>query len=209
MGFPTTSVVDTFTRAAPLGANWVSPAGSGSGTVTITSNQVSGGTANSDAVYTAAGAVLNAEVFFTVPVLPGSSNWVQAVLRASTSDNGLTNAYYCRVTPATSTWDLRKRVSGAASTSIVSVSTGFTAGDKIGFEIVGNRLAGYRYTLGAWTQVVNVVDNSITASGYIGLTISDDTQTVRLDDFGGGAATLTSDAPDIRRSSFRSSHLRR
>src|SRR4029078_1782859 len=69
------------------------------------------------------------EAYLSVPTLPRTGAFMEAPVRATTLTASTVSCYFLRVTPATSTWDLRKKLNGAGSTSIKTFTAPFAAGD--------------------------------------------------------------------------------
>lgn len=191
---PQNSVLDDFSAA--IGGNWATPAGIDTGVIFSTGGQCAGGVANTSALYTGIGPLVNSEAFFTVPVLPASGNDIRLNLRWDVATVGATEGYQLRVFPTSGDWVLRRRLAGVI-VNIATVSAyGLSAGDGMWFTAYADTLTGYRYTGGVWSKAITFGDGNITAAGYIGLSISDATQTARLDDFGGGPSSVdASDTP--------------
>lgn len=188
MAAPQNGVLDDFSAA--LGANWTTPAGPAANTgIASTSGGVLVGQApNTDALYTGGGSLYNSEVFFTVPTLPSVGNDFRALLRCKVSDLGATDQMMLRVIPDTSAWTIRVRQAGTLRT-IATATQAFAAGDKVWFRAFESTYEAYIYTAGAWTLVASATDGSTPLAGYWGIALSDNTVTVRLDDFGGGEVT--------------------
>jgi acid phosphatase type 7 len=186
--FPRTAVLDGFARpAGALGSNWQSPALADSGTVAI---QASGATASSSAAGSASWKLgsfaADQEAYLTVPVLPKAGAFLQLAGRLSTLATSNISCYFLRVTPSTSTWDLRKKVNGSASTSIKTFSAPFAAGDAFGLQIIGSTLSAYRKaSSGSWAAVGSTSDAAISGGGYVSFTLGD--TTARGGAFGGGS----------------------
>lgn len=185
MAFPSTAILDDFNRAAPLGAKWTTPFSNDAGTGTIVSNQGASdplGTSTSIG-WTGNPAWANGEVYVDVPTLP--LTFFQLEARNDVATLGAMDSYLLRVTPGSSTFDIRKRSAGGASTSVLSVAQAFVAGDSAGFSAIGTTLTSYIKHSGTWSQVSQTTDATITAPGYPGVGMQD--ATIRIDNFGGGA----------------------
>lgn len=187
---PINPVFDGF--GAALSGNWTTPAGpaANTGAATTSGGQVLGAVANTDALCTGLGVFADGEAFMTIPVLPAAGNDFRLLVRSSPGDLGATECYMLRVIPSTTTWDIRKRVAGTLTTIFTTSAQAFAAGDKARLVVQGSDLIASIFTAGSgkWTQVLAGSDTAVTAPGYLGLAFSDNTQTVRGDDWGGGNA---------------------
>jgi hypothetical protein len=187
--FPTTGVLDGFARpAGPLGTAWQSPGLSDTGTVAIAANgQTASSAGTGSATWSAAQFGADQEAYLVVPVLPRPGGWLQVAGRVSVLGAAGVSCYLLRVTPSTSTWDLRKKLKGATSTSMQAFSAPLAAGDTVGLELRGPAITAYRMPAhGAWAAVGSVTDTAIAAGGYVSFSLGD--TTIRGGPFGGGAA---------------------
>jgi Bacterial Ig-like domain (group 3) len=185
--FPTTSVLDTFSQSpGPLSSSWQSPALQDAGQVSVASSGQtvsSGGAASAAWKATSFGA--NQQAYLTVPVLPAAGDFFQVGGRVSSLTGSSVSLYFLRVTPSKNLWDLRKKLNGAASTSMVTFTAPFAAGDSAGLQLNGSTIAAWHQTgTGSWTSVGSVINTSITAGGYVMFTLGD--KTMRGGAFGGG-----------------------
>ena len=131
--FPRTATLDSFARpAGALGTNWQSPGPGGprhghDPEQRPDPQQRRRGSATwRTQTFTA-----DQEAYMTVPTLPGGEQLHAGRGRVSTLSSADLSCYFLRVTPSTGTWDLRKKLNGAGSTSIKT----FTA------PVRGRRLA--------------------------------------------------------------------
>jgi acid phosphatase type 7 len=190
--FPSTPVLDDFKRSTgALGSNWQSPSLADPGTVSISASGLTASSSQAgSALWTAGTFAADQEAYLTLPVLPAESHFVQLAARVSGSSS-TTSCYLLRVTPSTSTWDLRRKVNGAASTSIKTFKAPLSAGDTIGLEVTGSTLTAlYRAQGQAWRAVGSATSTSVPGSGTIGFTLGDNVG--RGGSFGGGATTTAS-----------------
>ncbi len=173
--FPSTPILDSFARAAgPLGANWQTPGLQDAGTASIESNGVTAsGSGASSATWTAQSFGADQEAYLTVPRLPASGHWVQLAARQSTTTGTNVSCYFLRVTPSSSTWELRKKLAGGSSTVVKSFTSSFAAGDGFGLRLAGSSLTAYRQSAGAWRPVGSATDAGISAAGYVSFTLGD------------------------------------
>jgi hypothetical protein len=139
------------------------------------------------AIWKAAPFGANQEAYLTVPVLPASGSFVQVAGRVTPASTTGVSAYFVRVIPSTSRWELRKKISGAASTVLRTFTAPFGAGATAAVQIAGSRITAYRKPSGgSWTIVGSATDSAITSGGHVGFTLGD--TTVRGGAF--GARTL-------------------
>jgi acid phosphatase type 7 len=186
--FPTTGVLDSFARGAGgLGSSWQSPGLVDPGTVSIASSGLTIGSAAgaSSATWSAASFAADQEAYLTIPTLPAAGDFIQVAGRLNTLSTSGISCYFLRVTPSTSTWDLRKKINGANSTSIRTFTAPLNAGDAIGLQLTGTTLTAYRKPAGgSWSAIGSTTDSAITTGGYIAFTLGD--TTMRGGPFGGG-----------------------
>ena len=188
--FPSTGVLDSFNRAAgSLGAELAVTRPPGRRHRSITSSGQTGATGGAGSATWSAGQFgADQEAYLTVPVLPTAGNFLQVAGRVSTLSASNVSCYFLRVTPATSSWDLRYKLNGNSSVSLGTFSAPFTAGDGMGLRITGSSLTAYRKPgAGAWTQVGTASDSQISTGGYLSYTLGD--TTARGGAFGGGTVT--------------------
>jgi fibronectin type 3 domain-containing protein len=187
--FPGAAVLDDFVRSAgALGASWQSPGLADPGTVAIQSSGVTASGAGASSATWKTTFAADQDAYLTVPVLPKAGQFLQVAGRVSTLSASTVSCYFLRVTPSTSTWDLRKKLGGAGSTSMKTFSAPFTAGDGAGLRIIGSTITAYRKPGGgAWTSVGSTNDTAIPGGGYLSFTLGD--TTIRGGAFGGGSVT--------------------
>src|SRR6185436_11793041 len=186
--FPRTGLLDDFARLpGALGASWQSPGLADTGTVAIKAiGQTGSSSGAASATWKLAAFTANQEAYLTVPALPRAGSFMQAAVRVSTLNAGTVSCYFLRVTPSTGTWELRKKLNGAGSTSIKTFTAPFAAGDAAGLQIIGSSLTAYRKpAFGAWTSVGSATDTTIPGAGYVSFTLGD--TTMRGGAFGGGS----------------------
>jgi hypothetical protein len=194
------ATLDDFARAAgALGADWTSPWSNSTGTISITSTSgrttgSSAGTVSSSAIYKTSFAA-NQDVALTVPVVDATTGvFIQVTVRGSVSANTTTTSqYFLRVTPSSSTFNIRKAVSGGASSSLASFTQAIASGSAIGLRATGSTTttltAYHKPSGGSWTQVGTIDDTAspITGTGFIGFTLQGTAN--RGGVFAGGAVT--------------------
>jgi fibronectin type 3 domain-containing protein len=200
--FPSTGVIDDFARpAGALGTNWQSPGLADPGTVAIQSSGSTGTAASpSTATWKASTFAADQEAYLAVPTLPKSGSFFQIAGRLSNLTSSSVSCYFLKVTPSTGAWDLRKKLNGAASTSMKTFTTPFAAGDSAGIRIAGSTISAFRKPAGgAWTTVGSTIDTAIPGAGYVAFTLGD--TTIRGGALGGGniapAAAQRPGAPSL------------
>ena len=183
--FPRTSLLDDFNRASLTGwTNSVFPADPALNIFSNTELQNSAGVGWASAWYQGGPYGADQEVYATVT---NRATSVELLARLNAPGTSGVDGYLLDVSAA-GVWSIYKIINNV-QTQVGSNVTGHvlaTSGDKVGFELVGPILKGYKYTSGAWTQVISVSDSSVTAGGYIGAALQ---TTSRLDNFGGGTIT--------------------
>jgi hypothetical protein len=189
MPFPTTSVIDTFTRANenPLsnGGKWTATIISGDTALQLLSNSVVGlgGTENSD-YWNPATYGPDCEAYVDVPTLPGFGAAIGLFSRITTPGASV-NAYVATWTNlgGSSAFTIASYVGGVITPLFQQAST-LLAGDSIGMSVVSSVITVYRKTSGVWSVIGSVGDSSISGAGNIGIISSDTVAT--LANFGGG-----------------------
>lgn len=202
MAFPTTSLLDAFTRAnsANLGANWTNQPYYFDDNWTIVSNQA-GTTAatgwnRSGGYWSASTFGADIEAYLTVAALPPAFKKIQVLGRIQspgTSGNG-----YCLDLFLNNTqWEYRiYRIDAGSLTQLGSTVNGtLTAGDTLGISVVGTAITGYQKTGGTWSTILSQTDATYSGVGYIGMW-SDGT-TTKTDDFRGGTVVTGGGGPTI------------
>lgn len=185
MPFPTTSVLDNFDRAnGDLGSNWTGPIANGADDTTISSNQVTGATANicTDG-WNPSTVGPDCEAHIGVPTRSGQVGLYLGLSALTSSPNG----YYAR-TDDVGNWIIW-RIDSGSFVQLGSTVADYNSYTAIGFERIGSTLKLYRLTSGSWVEVMSRTDATYTAAGYIGFRVSN--TTIRVNDFGGG--TITTD----------------
>jgi hypothetical protein len=184
--FPNTPVLDSFAQSGPLGSNWKSPALQDAGTVSVsaTSGQTVSSSGTASALWIATPFNADEEAYLTVPTLPAAGHVFQVDTRVSSLTPSNVSMYFLQITPSKQLWDLRKKINGAASTSMKTFTAPFAAGDSAGLQLTGSTITAWHESGSSWSPVGSVTDTAITAGGYIGFTLGD--TTVRGGAFGGG-----------------------
>lgn len=200
MAFPTTGVIDVFTRAdaASLGANYTAnPFNNGATSLEISSNAAVGQNATFSFDlnwYNVATFGPDVEVFVTLSTLGDAASEVYLIARVQSpsASSSTGDGYWCELTGGGTTLTYKSITNGSASTLGSSETPGaFSPGDSFGFSVVGTTLQAYRKTSGVWsTYGTSRTDGTYTGAGYIGLGSYEDTRTQVIDDFGGGTVVV-------------------
>lgn len=187
MAFPTTGILDSFTRAnGALGANWGVLNSYGTG-LTVISNAAGGAGGAQGSYWSASTFGADSEVFGTLGVAPANTENMDMMLGIGTPA-GAWNGYGFEMSKAagTDTTVIYRSDAGALTTLGASISQEYIAGDSIGM----NRLSGvFQLWINpagsGWTSVGTTrSDATYPAAGNIAMFV--DSATTRIDDFGGG-----------------------
>jgi hypothetical protein len=180
MAFPTTAVLDTFTRAdGAVGGSWSVLAGS----FNIVSNTCAPQTASNAMVWAPTLFGPNFEVYMTLTTLPASGKIGVGLLR-----NGTFNGYISVIESLAGNDTLAiERLTGGAGMVIASSSTiALVNGDRIGYWLNGSTSQFWVYRLGAWSMVHSVSDATYTGQSDYQLLVTAPTGSGAFDDVGGG-----------------------
>lgn len=197
MTWPTTGLLDNFNRGdegPPPSASWDGPAFPGDGEWEVASLVCRPDNASStwcdDWWTTSFGP--DCEVYNTMSALCQSPYEYQVMARLADPGTASISGFYAEVVTTagpTYTWKLWRLDSAASFTQIGATGSGsISAGDKIGFECIGENLKLYRYTGGAWDVQVSTSSASYNRAGYIGFSANSGSgaNNIRVEDFSGG-----------------------
>lgn len=200
MAFPTTSVLDTFTRAnGNIGGNWSAPEYAGGSTPPqISGNQLTGSGANyCDAYINNITPGPDVEAFVTIPTRGANGDELYIDVRIQSPNSASLSCYQLWLLFGTSTvtWSILRITSGGSvSTSLATeVTQQVSNGDTVGIEVTGTTTTTVRGLRkpsgGSWAQVISGTDSSspIVSSGRIAIGVKG--TTIKLDDYGGGTVT--------------------
>jgi hypothetical protein len=203
MPFPTTAVLDTFTRAdgdVTTGSSWIVwPLINAN--LDIIGNQVGSNVGVEGSLYGVSHGP-DLEVYATLTAVGG----ISLIWRQNTTTT-IDTRYYLDVGLVggtnNDTLSFGKAIAGSYTENIGGViNLGFdvAAGDKVGISMVGSNLSVQynRASIGTWSEVATRSDTDITTGGYSGIYIND--TVARVDDFGGGTITSAT----VRRTLFGS-----
>lgn len=188
MAFPTTSILDDFTRADAnnLGSSWTDR--SVQDHLEINGNRVAeNGSGNFGSSYwNVATYGPDCEAYYSVPVLPGGSNYVRLYLRLTSPGVAGETGYMAQWNNSSGLIITREN-SKESFTNLSSDSAArFVADDQIGFSAVGSTLTVYKNG----TAVLTATDSTYSSAGYLAIGMR--SWSGRIDDFGGGTIVTPS-----------------
>lgn len=182
--FPTTGILDSFTRAdGAIGAPWSGhPTGDYAADLAVLSNKA-GGAPGGDLFQDATHGP-DCEAYVTI-ASPGNDLDYRIFARMTAANgNGYCANVYVGNPVGTNPLIRLYRVTGGVRTLIASTSSAWASGDSLGLQIVGSNIAAWRKpSAGAWASVLSVTDSTYSATGFVGLGADN---VGSCDDFGGG-----------------------
>ena len=206
MAFPTTSVLDNFTRAnegPPPSASWLaSSIFTGTSALQVTSNTLQSASSAGGGWGTTAGP--DSEVYVTISTLMANLSNCNLWLRGA--DVGTVNEDGYKFTvqrqdgfPGFGATIVRVDNDSGTQLGATINDTGgaMSAAEKLGCEAIGSNLTMY-YNRGSWVSLGSRTDATYAGAGYMLIASTD--SAARYDDFGGGTvvtggASLASDTP--------------
>lgn len=204
MAFPTTGVLDDFTRAdaATLGANWTANPTGSAGRHRVASNQAKRetGTANTADYYSVNTYGPDCECYVTMDVL-APDDWGGTIsggifVRLVNPGAGTADGYRHSFRGSDS-HTLFRYDNGTATALGADFSVSGADGDSFGLEAVGSTIKAYhKPSAGSWTEVASRTDGTYSAAGFLALAMFDGSDNLRFDDFGGG--TIPAGGPNQR-----------
>ena len=188
MPFPSTSVLDSFTRAdgAP-GANWSTPITVGWLPMTIVSNALSEDSAGFgfDSHYWSA-STFGPDCEAYAKIATKGSNNAMVMARIQSPNSVDVDAYVVRADSFDT--KIRKLVNDVYSDLGAAIATVIPAGDSFGISCVGTTIeAWHKPAAGPWTLLGSRTDSDISGAGFIGLHTDSTNKGWSFDDFGGGS----------------------
>lgn len=200
MPFPTTAILDGFTRAnstTTIGSNWTPLESGATKDRGINSNQAY----DPDAVYSwiywnVAQYGPNCEGYLTVATwsTQDDTHTVMIRLKDMTQDAYTFDGYQLKAYIFGADTLALTRIDNSVSTQLgSSISTTLAAGHKVGISAVGSTLTAYQDSGSGWVEMGSRTDATYAAAGYLGFYTPGDT-TWRHDDFGGGTIVAPSPA---------------
>jgi hypothetical protein len=210
MPFPFTPILDNFNRAneTPLSnsGQWTQHLFSSLNQINLSSNVcLSINASLVDCYWNPQTFGPDCECYMTIPTLPGNGAAMRLYLRCVNPGASI-NGYACIYNMVSGTDNVNfYRIDSGVLTGLGSISQNFSAGDRLGFSMVGSLMTIYRAaaaTPNTWVSLGTHTDTTYTAAGFIGFGISGTVG--RVDDFGGGASGY-SDASIIATTTFLNS----
>lgn len=194
MAFPSTPIIDAFTRADenPLAAPWLGQLISTEDQLQLVSNEAAVITAGTfgGSYTTLCGPDCEAYATFTTV---DAGNRCEVYARVFIDGSG-TDAY-C-VSQVGGTWSLRSVTNSTSAAIGATFVQAVASGDSMGIKVSGNTIeAWYKAAAGAWTLLATRTDSTWTNAGYLGLRFFD--LTYRADNFGGGTTVATGDTLSV------------
>lgn len=208
--FPTTPILDTFTGAdgtSPPGPNWTNNvAGTGNG-LKIMSNRCVGaatGWTYDNAYWHVADFGPDCEVYCDIAKLDVNDDVVTVRARIQQEGSSAVDLYQFHARRATETdpWRFFACVNNTFTQLGGDILQEVGTNEKIGLEIIGSTLTGYRWVSGAWTVMGTRTHTAISGAGKLGLELRKDSA---ADNFGGGtySPSALSAPPQLVRSPIR------
>lgn len=190
MAFPTTGILDSFTRAdsSTLGANWTTPLIPGLTSPHIISNAETNdqGGGYSDAYWNVSTFGSDSEVFCVVPVVPSIGNEFWLALRAVDPGLSTWDGYLLDVLAPDFAWKMRRYDNNVSTQLGATFTSALANNDAAGLEAIGSTLTTYyKASGGSWAALFSRTDATYSAAGNIAMGQGTSNAT-RLDDFGGG-----------------------
>lgn len=197
MSFPTTAILDAFTRgdAATLGPNWtVGTRPAWNTDWVISSNQALGGTVNSD--YYNVATYGNCEAFLTI-----GGGAISIVLLWRLANLNSTSFTGYEVTSNGSILQVYKWTDSSTATQLgADITQAVVSGDKIGASHDGSAITiWFKAAAGSWTSIGTFTDGTYT-TGNLAIKGGD-----FIDDFGGGTIVVASSGNPTMRPVFMAS----
>lgn len=190
--FPSTSILDNFNRANenPIAGGWsANPVYFGISTARVVSNTLRARNTGTDTIahpYWNTTFAANQEAYVTVSDASTVSD-VLVLCRATDVNTGtfLNDHYAVRMTGGN--FSLRETINDTDA-DLASVAQTLSSGDSLGIRCNSTTISGwYKASGGSWVKLLQVTDNSLTGSGFIGIMLTvTSSGTGDLDDFGGG-----------------------
>ena len=198
MAFPTTGLLDAFTRANenPLAnGTWNATNPFGSGTLCkLLSNVATGAGSFGNSYWDAATFGADTEVYFTYFTRSSQSGCHLRLQSPGTAGVDGYEALLESGNTAAAIW----RIDNGAETKLgANITTSYADGDSLGFEAIGSTLTLYKKTAGSWSATDNRSDATYGSAGNIGIAQNDTTG--ELDDYSGGTVVTAAGQPASKR----------
>jgi hypothetical protein len=217
MAFPTTPILDNFTRADenPIKQCFApNPIWSGDGLCKIVSNQlapVAASPTNNDA-FCSVGFQSSQEIYITVDNVSGLTTiGLYCRINQANTAGFINTDYHIDFLPGTSELKFWRDSISPASAQLGATVSGVSLanGDSIGLSCIGSTIEAWKKPSGgSWASLGNRTDSNLTGGGQIGVNINVTTTAPRFSNFGGGkvpdAAGTPTDITGKARAPFRS-----
>lgn len=198
MAFPTTGILDAFTRANenPVsdGGNWGGPLFAGSGRAQLVGNAITTTGTFNENYRSNTNYGPDCEAYCTIATLgtDGAVNpFVEVTLRTSSEGAGW-NGYQILFFPSLSEVVVVRTDNEVDTQLGASISQSISGGHKVGAEMVSSTITPYIDTGGGWTALSTRSDGTYTGAGHIGVSFGrSGTIAWVLDDFGGGTVVVS------------------
>jgi hypothetical protein len=183
-----TPVLDSFTRAnaSTLGSNWTAdPLHQSYVSFGIVSNLCENNGHPSCANWWSQNFFPASQEAYVTVTQPGSGTYSELLCRVQFPGTASARGYALR-------WDSSHiYVYNPAGTDISgSLTPTVSAGDRVGLSCVGNQITAWHDTGSGWVNIWSGTDTTYAGSGYVGLVDSNDSGTLELSNFGGGATGM-------------------
>lgn len=187
MPFPTTPILDSFTRAdegPPPSASWSNTFNG----LKVVSNECAGNAVGQNiSFWNASTPGGGCEAYATIRAKPANTNGMGICARLKdTGAIGTLDGYLITALTAVVADTIRidRLDNGVATTLGSTISQEFSVGDKIGIRCVGSNIQAWYFNGTSWSLLGTRVDTTYPDAGRIGLIIQNILG--RWDDFGGG-----------------------
>lgn len=195
MAFPTTPILDDFTRADenPLARWWSpNPVWNGDALCKIVSNElapVGTSPANNDCLYST-GFRRDQEIYVTVANVSGI-NTLGLYVRTNQYNSAtfVNTDYHVDFLPLTSEVKIWRQSISPAAAQLGATITGVSIsnGDSVGVSAIGSTIEAWKKPSGgSWTSLGSRTDSNLTGGGNLGINLNVSSTAPRLDSFGGG-----------------------
>lgn len=190
-GFPRTALLDDFNRAnegPPPSANWSNITGVSDNIVVVSNEAGPEADGEGYALWTASTFGPDCEVWVTIST-KGTEEHGLFIRTAQGGDITTLDAYFLDVNEiggaANDDWTFYEVTNGSFAALGATVQQEVASGDSFGIEMISSTMLGYyKAGAGAWVEILNRTDATISAAGNIGILI--ELEPARFDNFGGG-----------------------
>jgi hypothetical protein len=198
MAVPTTSILDSFTRAneSPLAGNWTQPVyDSTTARLRLVSNVLASdaGLANAAAYWNLTNVGPDCEVYSSFSAPAGA---IYVFARLQTPGSAACDGYAWQVNTGGGSNQLY-RIDNGVFTGIGSNGGLSGTEDGLWLQVVGSALTGYMHDGGVWTVNGTAVDSTYALAGKLGIEIDDPSAGNTADNFGGGTIIPPPSGPSL------------